>query len=251
MVAERHQQGHEGGGAHARGDVLDAHGEHEDRVALAGERQPHVREGSHGLQDAERHQRAVEAEAHHEHAAQDHAHDRGREAHHLVDRADFGEREAGAAQQECRGERARERVAQLVQDDEREEPERARAREELAERIHHRGAQRARRGMRQIRLAAPDRADDADAHQRGHREVRAVPAEGGNPSRPRDQHQREGARDQHRDAIAHDTHGAREPALGRRRHVDLVGVDHDVLRRGGECNEERQRAERREVGTRR
>src|SRR6266853_1057318 len=61
MVAQRHQQRDERRRAHAPGNILEAHGEHHDRIALADEREPHESEYRNRLQDPETEERAIKA----------------------------------------------------------------------------------------------------------------------------------------------------------------------------------------------
>src|SRR5712671_1077704 len=98
MVAQRHQQRHERGRPHSPGDILEAHGEHHDRIALPDERKPHESEYRHRLQNSETEERAIKAEPHHQRAAEQHSDDGRGETDGLVDVAHVVQRKPRAAQ---------------------------------------------------------------------------------------------------------------------------------------------------------
>src|SRR5258708_13564160 len=75
MVAQRHQQRDERRRAHAPGDILEAHGEHHDRIALADEREPHESQDRRRLQGSEAQQRAIETQPHHQNTPEQHSDD--------------------------------------------------------------------------------------------------------------------------------------------------------------------------------
>ena len=72
------------------------------------------------------------------------------------------------------------------------------------------------------------------------------PAQPARGHRPGGDHQRQRARDQHRDAIAQHGQRRRRAARLRRRDVGAIGVEDDVLRGGGEGDEDRHGREQRE-----
>ena len=92
-----------------------------------------------------------------------------------------------------------------------------------------------------LRLADRERRHDADAHQHGHRRVRHSPASiGRDPQRAR-------ARDHQCDSIA-ELVGRRHGALHQRRSgLDAPRVHGNVLRRGAEGDQQRQRRDNAEV----
>ena len=159
------------------------------RVAAV-QREPPEAEVAEHLQDAEQHQRAPQAEPDHERAADQRAGDRQPQADHLVDDADLGRAVVHRLEQERRQQRAGERVAELVEDDEGEERQRAglrevarqAAEEGLEARLPRRpGDQRQRHGdageeRDQVGPALGQRRGDAAARRAAARPARAPTA---------------------------------------------------------------------------
>jgi hypothetical protein len=151
LVAQPHQQRDEGHRAHAAGDVLagdhgqqqqverrrrierdeaPVEGRHHHRAprALAELGEQVEAEVRHQLQHAEQQQRAVQRQPRHDQPADEGAEDGEPDADDLVGDADLFLREAHALDQEGRGQAAGEGVAELVQDDQRQEGRRPAAR---------------------------------------------------------------------------------------------------------------------------
>ena len=106
------------------------------------------------------------------------------------------------------------------------------------------GVTHARGRLREARQR--QRGEDRQAgHQHGHQPVDGGPGHADAVDRIRPD-QRDAARQDHREAVAHHEQRGADAALARRQQVDAVGIDDDVLRRADEGHAHAERGEQRQ-----
>jgi len=133
-IAQAHQQRDEGGGAQAAAQVFNRDARRHQQHVLAADRdQPEAQVG-HGLQQAEHHQTPIQTPFRQNGAACERAENGSNQTYHFVDRADLGGGIARAANQEGGGQAACKRVAQFIENDQRQQRQCPFAGEELGER---------------------------------------------------------------------------------------------------------------------
>ena len=195
--------------------------------------QPDEAGSRHHLQDAEPPERPIDADAHDHQAAEEGAGQQWPQAEQLDGRADLRIAEADVLV-EGRGQIARHGIAQLVEQDEQQQPDGTIALHEVADRVPQDLMQMmgARRGLC-LGFRCQQGHQHAGAQGRGHDQVGHAEADHVG------QHQATGRGHQHADAVAIDIEAGAQPQLVVRQMLAPIGVDHDVL--GGAEEADRQR----------
>ena len=206
--------------------------------------EPREAEDGDELHDAEQPQRAIDPETHHPQAAEQTASHRWPQSGVLGDQADIGLGEAHV-EVERRRQRGAQGVAQLVEEDEGQDQQRAahpRTRHELVKRLDDGFAQRPRAGAGRRRLADEQNHHHARNHERGGDPEDLRPGE----QVGEDQGQRAGH--QAGDAVGIDVHRVAQPKFDVGKEFAPVGVERDVLRSGKQGQECGQPEYRSDVG---
>ena len=155
--------------------------------------------------------------------------------------------DVGLREAELEEERSRQRGShhhvELVEDDEQQDPDRAAPREKLQERLDDRLLQRSRPLRGQFRFRGEKGRGHPHDEGAGHQEIDDA------PRHPVGEDQGDRARGEHRHAVSEDVHPRPRSQLLRGEDLGAPGVDHDVLARAAEGDEERQ--ERQRAGMRR
>ncbi len=235
-VAQRHQQCHEGRGAHTATQVFEEDGAAHGEQTLVGHRQDPIPEVGDCLQDAEQHERTEQAETLHQHTAEQGADDGSEQAEGFVHQPDFTGVEPHAADQERGAQAAGEGVAHFVHHDQQQDQPGVVAAEEIAQRRDDRLFHSARRRDAFVRLRRQQRGRHADQHQPGHQPVGGLPAEIAIR-----QPQRQAAGNQHRQPVSQHRYRRTRAALFGFQQVGFISVEHDILRGGAERHQHRQR----------